>query len=83
MTTRSKVARKARTRSTRIEGEAEVRGRKVSAEELALINRARWSIGLPPLVVKTRNCLACGKPFETIERRTCGCKADVFDWGAA
>lgn len=44
-----------------------------SEQELAEQNacRARW--GLAPLRLRTRRCIACDTPFQSIEQRTCGC----------
>ena len=39
------------------------------------INKFRLSMGMGPVVRKTRECLRCGKVFESQGRghRTCGC----------
>ena len=41
------------------------------AKSLKDVNDARRELGLPLLSVKTRKCIQCSKPFESIEARTC------------
>lgn len=36
-------------------------------------NRARKSAFLSPLSITVRKCLVCGKPFESVGNRLCGC----------
>lgn len=44
-------------------------------KELELKNAARRDAGLREIRVKVRTCLACGRFFESMGNRTCGCLA--------
>jgi len=37
-------------------------------------NKARIALNFPPMTIRVRQCLFCKKPFESVSRRTCGCK---------
>lgn len=45
--------------------------RRADAKSLKEINELRQELGLPLLSVKTRKCIQCRDPFESIEARTC------------
>lgn len=50
--------------------------KELSVQRRSLIregNKARFGLGLPPLVVKVRTCLFCQLPFESVGSRLCGC----------
>lgn len=36
-------------------------------------NIARKLVGLSPIIIKVRRCIACGSAFESAGNRTCGC----------
>lgn len=42
-------------------------------KDIELKNHARRLAGLSPIVIKIRECIFCGKKFESAGNKTCGC----------
>jgi len=42
-------------------------------QTISEMNKARKLAGLKPLEIKVRKCLGCGRSFESIGNRFCGC----------
>ena len=45
-------------------------------EHITEVNDVRARLGMRKLVIKVRNCLACGLPFESVGARLCGCNEE-------
>ncbi|NRA45531.1 MAG: hypothetical protein HRU09_11305 [Oligoflexales bacterium] len=54
--------------------------RKMSKQELSLLdqqNQSRKMLGVPLLKAKVRKCIHCKTLFESVDKRSCGCKSRV------